>query len=279
MKKKLIYLLFTLSFLSVSCSKEDEPIQENPSVENPDSEVDTPEDKTEVQHVVITAFVDSKFTLPSGTRCEAEFYDASGNILDCEKTLAAASEHSFNIGAKLDKGKQYTCLLWFDNGQYGYDISEGLRCIRMSTKPALAFYGKLSFNSDISKYELEMKPAVAQVILKLKEHMQTGNGLFSFSEDTPVKYVFDVSAGTVVSTDAVYIPKTVFLLNNIGKVAELYTFVPDGGMNVNLRVDYDGKSSVIEDVMLQKGYATTLEGDIENMTFSVTATSDIQQDL
>ena len=193
--------------------------------------------------------------------------------------MAAASEHSFNIGAKLDKGKQYTCLLWFDNGQYGYDISEGLRCIRMSTKPALDFYGKLSFNSDISKYELEMKPAVAQVILKLKEHMQTGNGLFSFSEDTPVKYVFDVSAGTVVSTDVVYIPKTVFLLNNIGKVAELYTFVPDGGMNVNLRVDYDGKSSVIEDVMLQKGYATTLEGDIENMTFSVTATSDIQQDL
>lgn len=277
--KKLIYLLFALSFLSVSCSKEDEPIQENPSVENPGSEVDTPEDKTEVQHVVITAFVDDKFTLPSGTRCEAEFYDASGNILDCEKTLAAASEHSFNIGAKLDKGKQYTCLLWFDNGQYGYDISEGLRCIRMSTKPALAFYGKLSFNSDISKYELEMKPAVAQVILKLKEHMQTGNGLFSFSEDTPVKYVFDISAGTVVSTDVAYIPKTVFLLNNIGKVAELYTFVPDGGMNVNLQVDYDGKSSTTENVKLQKGYATTLEGDIENMTFDVTATSDIQQDL
>ena len=240
--KKLIYLLFALSFLSVSCSKEDEPIQENPSVENPGSEVDTPEDKTEVQHVVITAFVDDKFILPSGTRCEAEFYDESGNIFDCEKTLAAASEHSFYIGAKLDKGKQYTCLLWFDNGQYGYDISEGLKSIRMSTKPALAFYGKLNFNSDISKYELEMKPAVAQVILKLKEYMQTGNGLFSFSEDTPVKYVFDVSAGTVVGTDAVYIPKTVFLLNNIGKVAELYTFVPDGGMNVNLRVDYDGKS-------------------------------------
>lgn len=277
--KKLIYLLFALSFLSVSCSKEDGPIQENPSVENPGSEVDTPEDKTEVQHVVITAFVDDKFILPSGTRCEAEFYDASGNILDCEKTLAAASEHSFNIGAKLDKGKQYTCLLWFDNGQYGYDISEGLKSIRMSTKPALAFYGKLNFNSDISKYEIEMKPAVAQVILKLKEHLQTGNGLFSFSEDTPVKYVFDVSAGTVVSTDIAYIPKTVFLLNNIGKVAELYTFVPDGGMNVNLQIDYDGKSSVIENVMLQKGYATTLEGDIENMTFDVLAMSDIQQDL
>ena len=277
--KKLIYLLFALSFLSVSCSKEDGPIQENPSVENPGSEVDTPEDKTEVQHVVITAFVDDKFILPSGTRCEAEFYDASGNILDCEKTLAAASEHSFNIGAKLDKGKQYTCLLWFDNGQYGYDISEGLKSIRMSTKPALAFYGKLNFNSDISKYEIEMKPAVAQVILKLKEHLQTGNGLFSFSEDTPVKYVFDVSAGTVVSTDIAYIPKTVFLLNNIGKVAELYTFVTDGGMNVNLQIDYDGKSSVIENVMLQKGYATTLEGDIENMTFDVLAMSDIQQDL
>lgn len=149
----------------------------------------------------------------------------------------------------------------------------------MTTKPGLAFYGKIDFNSASTQYELEMKPAVAQVILKLKEHPQTGNGLFSFSEDTPVKYVFDVSAGTVVSTDVAYIPKTVFLLNNIGKVAELYTFVPDGGMNVNLMVDYNGKSYTTENVLLQKGYATTLEGDIVNMTFSVTATSDIQQDL
>lgn len=97
-----------------------------------------------------------------------------------------------------------------------------------------------------------MKPAVAQVILKLKEHPQIGDGLFSFSEDTPVKYVFDVSAGTVVSTGVAYIPKTVFLLNNFGKVAELYTFVPDGGMNANLRVDYDGKSCITENVTLQK---------------------------
>lgn len=149
----------------------------------------------------------------------------------------------------------------------------------MTTKPRLAFHGKLDFNSETTKYELEMKPAVAQVILELKEHMQSGNGLFSFSEDTPVKYVFDVSAGTVVSTDVAYIPKTIFLLNGFGKVSELYTFVPDGGMSINLRVDYDGKSSIVENVPLPKGYATTLEGNIESMTFSVTATSDIQQDL
>lgn len=217
--------------------------------------------------------------MPSGTRCDAEFYDADGTKLDCKKFLSAASEHSFYVGAELEKGKQYTCLIWIDNGQYGYDLSDGLKNIRMTTKPGLAFHGKLDFNSKTTKYELEMKPAVTQVILKLKEHPQTGNGLFSFSEDTPVKYVFDVSAGTVVSTDVAYIPQTVFLLNNIGKVAELYTFVPDGGMNVNLMVDYNGKSYTTENVLLQKGYATTLEGDIVNMTFSVTATSDIQQDL
>ena len=62
-------------------------------------------------------------------------------------------------------------------------------------------------------------------------------------------------------------------------VAELYTFVPDGGMNVNLRVYYDGKPSTTEYVTFQKGYATILEGDIESMTFDATATSDIQQDL
>lgn len=143
-------------------------------------------------------------------------------------------------------------MVWIDNGQYGYDITNGLKNISMTTKPRLAFHGRIDFNSETTKYELEMKPAVAQVILKLKEHPQIGDGLFSFSEDTPVKYVFDVSAGTVVSTGVAYIPKTVFLLNNFGKVAELYTFVPDGGMNANLRVDYDGKSCITENVTLQK---------------------------
>lgn len=273
--------MFALVFLSTSCSKEDEPIGENPPIENPDNEKedDTPEDKTETQRVVITARVEDKFILPSGTRCEAEFYDADGTKLDCKKFLSAASQHSFYVGAELEKGKEYTCLTWIDNGQYGYDLTNGLKNISMTTKPRLAFYGKLDFNSETTKYELEMKPAVAQVILKLKEHMQTGNGLFSFSEDTPVKYVFDVNAGMVVSTDVAYIPKTVFLLNNFGKVAELYTFVPDGGVDVNLRVDYDGKSCTTENVTLQKGCATILEGDIESMTFSMTATSDIQQDL
>ena len=52
--------------------------------------------------------------------------------------------------------------------------------ISMTTKPRLAFHGKLGFNSEITKYELEMEPAMAQVILKLKEHMQTGNGCFFF---------------------------------------------------------------------------------------------------
>lgn len=277
--KKLVYILFALALISTSCSKDD-VIKENPPIGNPDEgEDDTPIDKIETQRVVITAHVEDKFILPSGTRCDAEFYDADGTKLDCKKFLSAASEHSFYVGVELEKGKQYTCLIWIDNGQYGYDLSNGLKNIRMTTKPGLAFYGKIDFNSASTQYELEMKPAVAQVILKLKEHPQTGNGLFSFSEDTPVKYVFDVSAGTVVSTDVAYIPKTVFLLNNIGKVAELYTFVPDGGMNVNLMVDYNGKSYTTENVLLQKGYATTLEGDIVNMTFSVTATSDIQQDL
>lgn len=277
--KKLVYILFALALISTSCSKDD-VIKENPPIGNPDEgEDDTPIDKIETQRVVITAHVEDKFILPSGTRCYAEFYDADGTKLDCKKFLSAASEHSFYVGVELEKGKQYTCLIWIDNGQYGYDLSNGLKNIRMTTKPGLAFYGKIDFNSASTQYELEMKPAVAQVILKLKEHPQTGNGLFSFSEDTPVKYVFDVSAGTVVSTDVAYIPKTVFLLNNIGKVAELYTFVPDGGMNVNLMVDYNGKSYTTENVLLQKGYATTLEGDIVNMTFSVTATSDIQQDL
>lgn len=284
--KKLIYVLLAFALLSVSsCSKDDEPIKENPPVETPDDgkgeeeDNDTPEDKTEVQRVTITATVGDKFTLPVGTRCEAEFYDAEGKKLYYEKMIASASERSFNIGAELDKGKQYTCLLWFDNGYYGYDISEGLKSVRMSTKPSLAFYGKLEFNSETTTHNIEMKPAVAQVILKLNNVVQTGSGLFSVSEATPINYIFDVNAGTAISTDETYIPKTVFLLNNSGKVAEFYTFTPDGGITVNLQINYNDRSKTTENVTLQKGRVTTLEGDSETMDFRTSVTDMPETDV
>lgn len=264
--KKLIYLFVILASLFISCGKEDNPIN------GEDNKDDAPEDKTEVQHILITANVSENFKLPVGTRCEAEFYDKDGKKVDCKKTLASASERSFHIGADLDKGKQYTCLLWFDNGEYGYDISGGLKSIKMSTKPALAFYGKLSFNSDTPTYDVEMKPAVAQAVLKLNNVIPNSSGIFSISETTPIKYVFNVEAGTAISTDVIYIPKTVFLLNSSGKVAEFHTFVPDGGMNVNLQIDYNGKAETIEDVTMQKGRTTALEGDLETMIFSTTIT-------
>jgi hypothetical protein len=271
--KKLIYLLVILASLFISCGKEDNPI----NVE--DNKDDAPEDKTEVQHILITANVSENFKLPVGTRCEAEFYDQDGKKVDCKKMIASASERSFNIGAELDKGKQYTCLLWFDNGYYGYDISEGLKKIKMSTKPSLAFYGKLEFNSEATTHNIEMKPAVAQVVLKLNNVVQTGSGLFSVSEATPINYVFDVNAGTAISTDETYIPKTVFLLNNSGKVAEFYTFTPDGGITVNLQVNYNDRSKTTENVTLQKGRVTTLEGDSETMDFSTIITDMPETDM
>ena len=269
--KKLIYLLVILASLFISCGKEDNPI----NVE--DNKDDAPEDKTEVQHILITANVSENFKLPVGTR--AEFYDQDGKKVDCKKMIASASERSFNIGAELDKGKQYTCLLWFDNGYYGYDISEGLKKIKMSTKPSLAFYGKLEFNSEATTHNIEMKPAVAQVVLKLNNVVQTGSGLFSVSEATPINYVFDVNAGTAISTDETYIPKTVFLLNNSGKVAEFYTFTPDGGITVNLQVNYNDRSKTTENVTLQKGRVTTLEGDSETMDFSTIITDMPETDM
>lgn len=271
--KKLIYLFVILASLFISCGKEDNPIN------GEDNKDDAPEDKTEVQHILITANVSENFKLPVGTRCEAEFYDQDGKKVDCKKTLSAASERSFYIGADLDKGKQYTCLLWFDNGEYGYDISEGLKKIKMSTKPSLAFYGKLEFNSETTTHNIEMKPAVAQVVLKLNNVTQTGSGLFSVSETTPIKYVFDVNSGTAISTDVTYIPKTVFLLNSSGKVAEFYTFTPDGGITVNLQVNYNDRSKTTENVTLQKGRVTTLEGDSETMDFSTIITDMPETDM
>ena len=53
--KKLIYLLVILASLFISCGKEDNPI----NVE--DNKDDAPEDKTEVQHILITANVSENF--------------------------------------------------------------------------------------------------------------------------------------------------------------------------------------------------------------------------
>lgn len=157
--KKLIYTLVILASLFISCGKEDNHINEELPVD------DTPEDKTEVQHILITANVRENFKLPVGTRCEAEFYDKDGKKVDCKKTLSAASERSFNIGADLDKGKQYTCLLWFDNGSYGYDISEGLKSVRMSTKPSMDEYNIIKAIYDDISNELELENSYNPAII------------------------------------------------------------------------------------------------------------------
>ncbi len=83
----------------------------------------------------------------------------------------------------------------------------------MSTKPTYAFYGKLVFNSDTQKHTAEMKPAVAQAVLKLNNVVQTGSGIFSISETTPIKYVFNVDAGTVVSVADAYTPQRKYFLS------------------------------------------------------------------
>jgi len=55
-------------------------------------------------------------------------------------------------------------------------------------------------------------------------------------------------------------------------VAEFYTFTPDGGITVNLQVNYNDRSKTTENVALQKGRVTTLEGDSETMDFSTSIT-------
>ncbi len=48
--------------------------------------------------------------------------------------------------------------------------------------------------------------------------------------------------------------------------------LPDGGMKVNLQIDYNGKAENIENVTLQRERTTTLEGDLETMDFSIIIT-------
>ena len=69
-----------------------------------------------------------------------------------------------------------------------------------------------------------------------------------------------------------YTPKKVFLINNVGKAVDFCVFAHDGGMKVNLQIDYNGKAENIENVTLQRERTTTLEGDLETMDFSIIIT-------
>lgn len=277
--KNLIYcIVFAVTFMAISCHKDEpdnltlpedntETVTDNETNEEDETQdKDEPQDMTTVVPVAFLVSTDSD-RFPDGlTRYAMEVYcgeekvDETINIYDFPNTNSA-------LIANLREGKQYTCLIWADNGTDSYDISEGLKNVRAGIEPSLAFSGTMDFNTDTKKYEISLQPAVAQIVLKINGTTEGGSGYFGISSATPLNYDFNVATGDVTETVNSYSPSVDFNVNN--NVAKFYTFASESGTNVDLIVDCNGKSQIIKNMTIQKGRTLTLEGDLSNMDFNI----------
>lgn len=277
--KNLIYcIVFAVAFMTISCHK-DEP--DNPTLPEGNTETvngnennegngtqdgDEPQDMTTVVPVAFLVSTDSD-CFPDGLkRYVMEVYYGEEKVDETVNIYDFPSTNSVLI-ANLREGEQYTCLIWADNGTDSYDISEGLKNVRTGSEPSLAFSGTMDFNTDTKKYEMGLQPAVAQIVLKTNGTTEGGSGHFGISSATPLDYAFNVATGDVTETDNSYSPSVDFNVND--DVTKFYTFAPKNSTNVDLIVDYNGKSQIIKNITIQKGRTLTLEGNLSNMDFNI----------
>lgn len=290
-------ILCLFAAFSVSCGHDEEPIKDNepPSIEeitddaNDEEEQeptdDSGEDDTGVEDdpivdyttyvpVAFIAKVDDGFYMneyDALTRCVMEIYSDGKKVAE-ETNVYLSSFRVFTMTTNLDSSKQYKCLLWVDNGTDSYDTSNGLRSINMGSKPSLAFYATLDFNTDIKKYEVALKPAVAKVELESSTVAADGTGSLGVSALTPINYMFDVYDETVKNENLQIFPTIDFTAKGVGAnsvLAHFYTFAPNYAANIDLDITYNEHSVTKGNVPIQTSRTTKLIWDVPTMDFNI----------
>lgn len=289
-----IILLFAtfVSFLHTSCNRNDEPI--TPTItpttgadeeddDNDDEENDSIKDMTTAVPVAFIAKIDERYELEEYgmARCALEIYSGANKVYETTNIYTQPS-HVYTMTAEIDEGNHYTCLLWVDFDEDGYDVSNGLKDVKTGSNPSLAFYGTLDFNTDTKKYEVMLQPAVAKAVLAASDGTPNGIGSFGVSHAMSFRHSFNVADGNAfIDDEAVpYTPEIIFAINSMpeeSEVAHFYTFVPNDGLTVDLDIDFNGTYHEEKDVALRKGCATTLTGNLGTMDFNIKIT-DLRQE-
>lgn len=249
--------------------EETTPETENPEVEN----------MTTTVPIAFLVSVGGQNATDGLTRYVLEIYSGTERVYETENLYDFPSMVSVLV-TELNEGKQYTCLLWADNGTDCYDITDGLKSVRTGSRPSMAFSGNIQFDTDVKKYEITLQPTVAAVILETDDSTESGSGYFGISPTTPLNYAFNVATGNVEETDKRYSPGVDFTVDGVsgdGEAARFYTFAPTTDAYVDLVVDYNGQYKTVENLPIRKGRATTLRGDLSAMDFSIKIT-DILKD-
>lgn len=237
------------------------------------------EDMTTTVPVAFLVSIEERSAVDVPTRYALEIYSGTERVYETENLYNFPSMVSVLV-AELNEGKQYTCLLWADNGTDCYDITDGLKSVRAGSRPSMAFSGNIQFDTETKKYEITLQPAVAAVTLETSDVTESGSGYFGISPTTPLNYMFNVATGNIEETDKQYSPGVDFTIDDTsgkGEAARFYTFAPTTDTNVDLIVDYNGQYKTAESLPIRKGRATTLRGDLSAMDFSIEIT-DILKD-
>ena len=250
MKKTIFFGMLGAMAMLASCSQNEDMPGNNP---------------TEEKAVTFSLQTQQPLTRAAGDglRYVVAIYDEAGTTeVKDEQTFG---ETSFSI--MLAPGK-YTCLFWADYGDANYDAAD-LTSVSDRKNTAAdanseAFFAKQAITvTDGSAIQVELKRAVAQVVLKENNVLEAGTLKVTF--DRPTK--FNVNDGTTSETVSGDIKNITFGNKLDGtttpvEIGSFYVLAPTTEAHLeNFKIQYNGEAErKIVNVPMQANYKTNITG-------------------
>lgn len=201
-------------------------------------------------------------TAGDGLRYVVAIYDEAGTTeVKGEQTFNAS-----NFSIMLAPGN-YTCLFWADYGEANYNAVNLTSVTDLKNTSAdanaEAFFAKQSITvSDGSAINVELKRAVAQVILKENDVLEAGTVKVTF--DRPLK--FNVNGGTTsevsADTKSIIVSGKQDGTTTAVELGHFYVLAPTEEAQLkNFKIQYEEETErVIANVPIQANYKTNITG-------------------
>lgn len=250
MKKTIFFWMLGVVATLVSCNQSDDMLGNNPTEEK------TVTFSLQTQQPVTRAGGE-------GLRYVVAIYSEDGTTeVKSEETF-----HADNFSIMLPPGN-YTSLFWADYGDANYDATDLTSVTdRKNTAAdanAEAFFAKQSITvSDGSAINVELKRAIAQIILKENDVLDAGT--IKVTYDRPMK--FNVKDGTISETAPGESKSITFNKRLDGtvtpvEIGSFYVLAPATEAQLgNFKVQYENETEkVLSNVPIQANYKTNITG-------------------
>lgn len=250
MKKTIFFWMLGVVATLVSCNQSDDMLGNNPTEEK------TVTFSLQTQQPVTRAGGE-------GLRYVVAIYSEDGTTeVKSEETF-----HADNFSIMLPPGN-YTSLFWADYGDANYDATDLTSVTdRKNTTAdanAEAFFAKQSITvSDGSAINVELKRAIAQIILKENDVLDAGT--IEVTYDRPMK--FNVKDGTISETAPGESKSITFNERLDGtvtpvEIGNFYVLAPATEAQLgNFKVQYENETEkVLSNVPIQANYKTNITG-------------------